>query len=91
MVPSGTFNFNSLSVISTLMAPDGVDIGDESVLHVSSCVVSDCLEDMEQMALMTGHSADAELLRKGYTYRKVAKLTNVSESTVKRLKKEFCI
>ena len=69
------------------MAPDGVDIGGESVLHVSSCVVSDCLKDMEQMALMTGHSADAELLRKGYPYRKVAKLTNVSESTVKRLKK----
>ena len=91
VVPSGTFNFNSLSVISTLMAPDGVDIGGESVLHVSSCVVSDCLKDMEQMALMTGHSADAELLRKGYPYRKVAKLTNVSESTVKRLKKEFCI
>ena len=54
------------------MAPDGVDIGGESVLHVSSCVVSDCLKDMEQMALMTGHSADAELLRKGYPYRKVA-------------------
>lgn len=50
VVPSGTFNFNSLSVISTLMAPDGVDIGGESVLHVSSCVVSDCLKDMEQMA-----------------------------------------
>lgn len=32
-----------------------------------------------------------KLLRKGYPYRKVAKLTNVSESTVKRLKKEFCI
>lgn len=91
VVPSGTFNFNSLSVISKLMAPDGVDIGGESVLHVSSCVVSDCLKDMEQMVLMTGHSADAELLRKGYPYRKVAKLTNVSESTVKRLKKEFCI
>ena len=29
--------------------------------------------------------------RKGCPYRKVAKLTNVSESTVKRLKKEFCI
>ena len=47
--------------------------------------------DGKQMVLMTGHSADAELLRKGYPYRKVAKLTNVSESTVKRLKKEFCI
>ena len=67
------------------MAPDGVDIGGESVLHVSSCVVSDCLEDMEQMALMTGHSADAELLRKGYPYRKVAKLTNVSVEKLREL------
>ncbi|MBQ6236900.1 MAG: helix-turn-helix domain-containing protein [Bacteroidales bacterium] len=30
-----------------------------------------------------------KLLRKGYPYRKVAKLCGVSESTVKRLKKEF--
>ena len=30
-----------------------------------------------------------KLLRKGYPYRKVAKLTGISESTVKRLKKEF--
>ena len=32
-----------------------------------------------------------KLLRKGYPYRKVAKLTGVSTSTVKRLKKEFGI
>ena len=32
-----------------------------------------------------------KLLRKGYPYRKVAKLCGVSESTVKRLKKEFNI
>lgn len=32
-----------------------------------------------------------KLLRKGYPYRKVAKLCRVSESTVKRLKKEFSI
>ena len=32
-----------------------------------------------------------KLLRGGYAIRKVAKLTNVSESTVKRLKKEFAI
>jgi DNA invertase Pin-like site-specific DNA recombinase len=32
-----------------------------------------------------------KLLRKGYPYRKVAKLCGVSESTVKRLKKEFSI
>lgn len=39
--------------------PHGVDKGGESVLHASSCFVSDCLADMEQMALMTGHTADA--------------------------------
>ena len=32
-----------------------------------------------------------KLLRKGYPYRKVARLCGVSESTVKRLKKEFAI
>ena len=32
-----------------------------------------------------------KLLRAGYPMRKVAKLTDVSESTVKRLKREFCI
>ena len=32
-----------------------------------------------------------KLLKAGYPLRKVAKLTDVSESTVKRLKKEFCI
>lgn len=32
-----------------------------------------------------------KLLRKGYPYRKVAMLCGVSESTVKRLKKEFAI
>ena len=32
-----------------------------------------------------------KLLRSGYPIRKVAKLTDVSESTIKRLKKEFGI
>ena len=32
-----------------------------------------------------------KLLKAGYPIRQVAKLTDVSESTVKRLKKEFCI
>lgn len=40
--------------------PDGVDKGGESVLHASSCFVAECLADMEQMARMTGHQADAE-------------------------------
>ena len=40
--------------------PHGVDKGGESVLHASSCVVSDCLADMVQMARMTGHPDDAQ-------------------------------
>ena len=40
--------------------PHGVDKGGESVLHASSCFVSDCLADMVQMARMTGHPDDAQ-------------------------------
>ena len=40
--------------------PEGVDKGGESVLHASSCFISDCLADMEQMAHMTGHPGDAQ-------------------------------
>ena len=40
--------------------PDGVDKDGESVLHASSCFVAECLDDMERMARMTGHQADAE-------------------------------
>lgn len=42
--------------------PDGVDKGGESVLHASSCFVAECLSDMEQMAIMTGHLDDAKRL-----------------------------
>lgn len=40
--------------------PEGVDKGGESVLHASSCFISDCLADMVQMARMTGHPDDAQ-------------------------------
>ena len=39
--------------------PEGVDKGGESILHASSCFISDCLADMVQMARMTGHPDDA--------------------------------
>ncbi len=42
------------------LAPEGVDIGGESVLHASSCFIAECLADMEQMARMTRHWSDAE-------------------------------
>ena len=41
------------------LAPEGVDIKGESVLHVNSCFISECLYDMERMAIMTGHHDDA--------------------------------
>ncbi len=41
------------------LAPEGVDISGESVLHVSNCFLSECLADMEQMALMRGNRDDA--------------------------------
>ncbi|MBR5354350.1 MAG: alpha-rhamnosidase, partial [Bacteroidales bacterium] len=40
--------------------PEGVDKGGESVLHASSCFISDCLADMERMAALTGHPDDAQ-------------------------------
>ena len=43
------------------LAPDGVDIKGESVLHVNSCVVSECLGYMEKMAMFTGHLDDTSL------------------------------
>ena len=42
------------------LAPEGVDIGGESVLHASSCFIAECLADMERMARMTRHWSDAE-------------------------------
>ena len=42
------------------LAPEGVDIKGESVLHVNNCVISECLADMEQMARMRGSSSDVK-------------------------------
>lgn len=42
------------------LAPEGVDIGGESVLHVSNCVISECLADMVQMARLLRRAGDAE-------------------------------
>lgn len=42
------------------LAPEGVDIKGESVLHVSNCFISDCLADMEQMALRRFRPDDAK-------------------------------
>jgi alpha-L-rhamnosidase len=41
------------------LAPKGVEIGGESVLHVSNCFLADCLQLMEKMAHLAGHDDDA--------------------------------
>ena len=41
------------------LAPEGVEMGGESIDHVSNCFISDCLHDMESIALLLGHDADA--------------------------------
>ena len=42
------------------LAPEGVDIKGESVWHVNSCFISECLADMERIAKLTGHTDDAQ-------------------------------
>ena len=42
------------------LAPEGVDVKGESVLHVNSCFISECLADMEQMARLTDRTDDAQ-------------------------------
>ncbi len=41
------------------LAPEGVDIQGESVLHVTSCFLSECLGDMVKMAQLLGRDNDA--------------------------------
>ena len=41
------------------LAPEGVDVKGESILHVNSCFLSDCLADMVQMAYLMERTADA--------------------------------
>ena len=43
------------------LAPEGVDVKGESVLHVTSCFISECLGDMVRMAQLTGRSHDARI------------------------------
>lgn len=42
------------------LAPEGVDIKGESVLHVNSCFISECLDDMIQMSYLMGQYEDAK-------------------------------
>ena len=42
------------------LAPKGVDLGGESILHVNNCFLSECYGDMEKMAHLLGKNADAQ-------------------------------
>ena len=42
------------------LAPKGVDMGDESIIYVNNCFISECLADMIKMAELLGRSDDAQ-------------------------------
>ena len=42
------------------LAPKGVDVQGESVLHVSNCFISECLGNMTHIASLLGHPEDAQ-------------------------------
>ena len=41
------------------LAPEGVDVKGESVLHVNNCFISECLGNMTDIARLLGHPEDA--------------------------------
>ena len=41
------------------LAPEGVDVKGESVLHVNNCFISECLDNMADIARLLGHPEDA--------------------------------
>ena len=42
------------------LAPKGVDMGGESIIHVNNCFISECLADMIKMAELLGRNDDAK-------------------------------
>lgn len=46
------------------LAPNGVDISGESVIHVSNCFIYECLTDIIQIANMLDHLDDAQFFTK---------------------------
>ncbi|MBO7481028.1 MAG: family 78 glycoside hydrolase catalytic domain [Bacteroidales bacterium] len=43
------------------LAPKGVDMGGESIIHVNNCFISECLADMIKMAELLGRGDDAKM------------------------------
>lgn len=42
------------------LAPKGIDVKGESVLHVNNCFISECLDNMADIAQLLGHPEDAQ-------------------------------
>ena len=42
------------------LAPKGIDVKGESVLHVNNCFISECLGNMTDIARLLGHTEDAQ-------------------------------
>ena len=51
---------NRMWFLGDWLAPSGIDVGGKSAIFVSNCFISECLSDMEQMAILTGHKDDAK-------------------------------
>ncbi|MBQ9533873.1 MAG: family 78 glycoside hydrolase catalytic domain [Prevotella sp.] len=50
---------NRMWFLGDWLAPDGVDVGGESVIHANNCFVSDCLGNMATMARILGRDDEA--------------------------------
>ena len=50
---------NRMWFLGDWLAPDGVDVGGESVVHANNCFISDCLRNMATIARLLGHDDDA--------------------------------
>ncbi|MBO7133794.1 MAG: family 78 glycoside hydrolase catalytic domain [Bacteroidales bacterium] len=42
------------------LAPEGIDMGGESVIHANNCFISECLADMVKIANLLGRTDDAQ-------------------------------
>ena len=51
---------NRMWFLGDWLAPDGVDVGGESVIHANNCFISDCLANMTTMARLLGKEDDAQ-------------------------------
>lgn len=49
---------NRMWFLGDWLAPNGVDVGGESVIHANNCFISDCLDNMAKMASILGHEEE---------------------------------